>query len=390
MNEFVTVDNREYPVGEKKRALKHVKLTIGKDCITGRQIQHDYTGKTIQELQEKIDASRHLSNEQLQLLPEEITLEELGELYLKAKSLILPEQTIKTYRGWLRNRILPYFGNTTVRKIQSYEIDTWLRQLEKNGKRAPYRKNTLLFLSQTMEYGCRKGYLHVNPCRYIQEQNGFQRDQTILTQKQIEHLLIDEKDHPFASFYAITLLLGLRISEAIGLSWKQINWEKRTVCINQQATRDRKIVPYTKNRRARTIQIPMSAEQYLRRELEKQQLNPAFYKKCNPYGLVFTNNQGKMLRDRVVSNAFQKIMADTDGPHVTVHSLRRTAASILAETVSLHAAQYYLGHTTMSTTLRYVYPSAKDIQHLVEITGAYYEKLLEKVNTPLEEGGENH
>ena len=67
MNQYVTVNERLYPA--RKRSGKsgvQVKLTVGRNIITGRQIQHDYTGRDASEVQQRIDASRSLSDEQLQ------------------------------------------------------------------------------------------------------------------------------------------------------------------------------------------------------------------------------------------------------------------------------------------------------------------------------------
>ena len=51
MEGFVMVDGRVvYPRSGKKKGSKHVKLTVGRNCLTGGQIQHDYTGKTAEEI----------------------------------------------------------------------------------------------------------------------------------------------------------------------------------------------------------------------------------------------------------------------------------------------------------------------------------------------------
>ena len=65
MTEFVTAGGRDYPLRRKTGGgpessgeTKHVRLTVGTNCRTGAQIQHDYTGKDAEEVQAKIDASR--------------------------------------------------------------------------------------------------------------------------------------------------------------------------------------------------------------------------------------------------------------------------------------------------------------------------------------------
>ena len=108
--EFIRADGKEYPARVKRGSAAetlHVKLTVGTDCRNGKQIQHDYTGKTVAEIQEKIDASMRLSDEELQLFPEDISLERLRDVYLESKELRVTPGCIKRERDWFRIRILP-------------------------------------------------------------------------------------------------------------------------------------------------------------------------------------------------------------------------------------------------------------------------------------------
>lgn len=69
-------------------------------------------------------------------------------------------------------------------------------------------------------------------------------------------------------------------------------------------------------------------------------------------------------------------MSDTSNPAVSLHSLRRTTATILAENVSVIAVQYYLGHVQRGASLKYIYPSQKNFLLLVETMSKHFEKIF--------------
>lgn len=314
--ECITADGKVYPLrirenSGKRTASRSVRLTVGKDCRIGRQIQHIFTGKTAEEVQQEIDAACRLSDEQLQLRGEDSSLEQLAGEWLKSVDLCVRKQTGAYYRKMLRARIFPYFTGKTVRSIREGDIRAWQEKLRREGVRDNCAGNLFTILQAVMEFGCQKGYLHCNPCRYARACHAEETEQPILTEAQLYRLLVEEKEHPLAGLFAVTLLLGLRISEASGLSWKQVDLEKRTVVICQQGTAGRKIAPYTKTGRNRTLRMPESAALYFMREKERQRIqaehNPGW---SNTDDLVFTDRHGRM---RLYDSVRAAFIAEMEG-----------------------------------------------------------------------------
>ena len=381
MNEYVTVNGRLYPVRPRpgQRGVS-VKLTVGRDFTTGKQIQHDYTGMNAAEVQKKIDASLYFREEQLMLCPDDPILEDMFERYMKGKTLSISMRTERDMRGKYRVRIRPWFGKRSIRSICTEDIRNWQESLRAAGRKEIYISEAFLLMQMIMDFGVRKGYIQTNPCRYARTALSTRGDQSILNEAQLERLLIDAKEHPLFNFFVLTLLLGLRGAEARGLSWRQIDWKNNTVCICQQAGRYKDIIPRTKTGSTRTLKMPDSAVKILKRERSRQKhIAGKSADWSNPHNLVFTDEKGRMLGYNQISRAFQTIMGDSEENHVTIHSLRRTTASILAENVSMHAAQYYLGHAYAEVTLKYVYPSEKDQRHLADTVGEYYARLMKNL-----------
>ena len=243
--EYVEAEGRPYQVCEKAGS-KRVRLTIGTDYHTGRQLQREYTGRSAEEIQKKIDSSLSLSDTALQLLPEDKKLNALIQGFLAFKTLSVCTSTLEKKELTYRRHIDPYLGERSVRNIQREDVLRWQEQLQREGRSEVTIIYAFNLLNSIMGFACQKGYLHTNPCRYAALLHWVENKQAVLNEVQLERLLTTLPDQPYSAFFIFTLLLALRKGEARGLSWKQIDWEKGTVCICQQGMMKQTVQPNTK------------------------------------------------------------------------------------------------------------------------------------------------
>ena len=155
--------------------------------------------------------------------------------------------------------------------------------------------------------------------------------------------------------FIIVLMCGLRIGEALGMTWDKIDLEERTMEISQQlisyfdsGKHIYKLVPYTKNGEKRTICLPELTVDWLMVQQKNQMGVP------NPMNLVFTNDEGNWIKYGQARYQFSKIMEGIGREDVTIHSLRHTAATtVLYTTGDFAAQQRFMGHRSSMTTARY-------------------------------------
>lgn len=241
-------------------------------------------------------------------------------------------------------------------------------------KRISVPPKIFYILKCAFNFACKKGYISCNPCIKSYVYSPPKREQAILNKDQIYKILVTEKDNIYSGLFAIILLLALRVGEGVGLSWDQIDFDKKLIVISQQLDIKNKLQKSTKTGVNRIITPPEIVFRYLERQKEfqeHQKLNNHLWN--NPDNLVFTNSNGRYLRRNSVEEYFRNMMKDTSKPFVDLHSLRRTTATILAENLSLNAVQYYLGHVRRQTSARYVYPSEKGLEHLTKIMAEHFE-----------------
>lgn len=170
--------------------------------------------------------------------------------------------------------------------------------------------------------------------------------------------------HPLNALFVALSATGMRVGEALGLSWKHIDLEAGTVRIDQMLYRtplasraDSEMFalgePKTEKSR-RTLALPAGAVAVLRghrtKEVERRLAAAAW---LNRWDLAFTGEQGVPLSDRRVRYEFQSLLkrAEITGRRIRLHDLRHGAATyMLAQGVPMKVVQEVLGHSQMSIT----------------------------------------
>lgn len=151
------------------------------------------------------------------------TMRELAERYEQER---LPSRhsTARMYRSWLRNHILPKWGDLPITEVQPRPIELWLRGLSLSPKSKSHVRGILHLL---MEFAMWSGALEIsrNPIDLVvvKEATKRTRQPRSLTvdefRKFIQHL-----EEPFRTMALLCVCFGLRISECLALKWSDVDW----------------------------------------------------------------------------------------------------------------------------------------------------------------------
>lgn len=162
----------------------------------------------------------------------------------------------------------------------------------------------------------------------------------------------------------VLILTGMRISEVLGLAWRQVNLKDGTIAVDQRADEDLRIGEVKSAAAVRAIAIP--------RELVKELT--AWRKLCkpNPAGLVFANGKGRVdAYGNIRKRAFDPLMREAGlidpmeirpenlgrhawkpKPKFTIHALRHYRASeLIAAGLNLKELMRELGHSDSKLTI---------------------------------------
>jgi integrase len=204
------------------------------------------------------------------------------------------------------------------------------------------------------------------------------------------------------ALFAVILALGLRLGEALALSWGDISWADMDVDhgrltvryalqrVRPEGEKKRKamLVEPKSTASRRTVRLPAFAVQALARHRALQEQERAFAGAAwlgNPWNLVFTSTVGTPVDGRKVLTRFQKLLEAAGLPKMRVHDLRHSAAAILlASGLSAKAVSELLGHSAVSFTLQ-VYGHLMD--EAKQQTADFMEAALNPVATSVATSG---
>ncbi|MGA2002376.1 MAG: site-specific integrase [Terriglobales bacterium] len=132
--------------------------------------------------------------------------------------------TARMYRSWLRNHILPKWGDSPISEVQPRPVELWLRELNLSPKSKAHVRGILHLL---MEFAMWSGALEIsrNPIDLVVVKGATKRTRQprSLTveefRKFVQHL-----EEPFRTMALLSVCFGLRISECLALKWCDVDW----------------------------------------------------------------------------------------------------------------------------------------------------------------------
>jgi integrase len=165
--------------------------------------------------------------ERLNLAPQkpkpEITVKVLAERFQHER---FPQRrdTARVYRSFLNCHVLPQWGDHPLSAIQPQAVEMWLRGLPLAPKSRTHVRSLLHGL---MEFAMFAGVIELgrNPISLVRNVGATQkvRPARNLTVEQF-HALLKELREPFGTMALLCACLGLRISECLGLMWRDVDW----------------------------------------------------------------------------------------------------------------------------------------------------------------------
>lgn len=285
--------------------------------------------------------------------------------YLKKAEQSLQKNTIQSYHMMIYGKIRRYFEpkpHLTVGSITAKDIEKFYEHLFSQNVVANTVIHYHAILRRAFQQAFKDEMIDANPFDRIDrpKKNKFHGDN--YSEEELVTLLeLTRSD----SIYPAIMLgggLGLRRSEAIGVRWSRIDWDKKTVLL------DTKIVEYKvngekvvepveemKNKSSRrTLPLPEPVLEMLSEEKEKQALYRKMFKgsynrKYDDY--VCVNELGELIKPSYVTQHFSDLLKKYGLRHIRFHDLRHTFASILiGQNVPLINVSNFLGHSDLSTT----------------------------------------
>lgn len=294
--------------------------------------------------------------------------------------------TVDKYKYVIQKHILPTLGKKYIRDITPLDITKFLNSLLELDLSNSYISQTHQIIKKSLDYAIEPcQYLKTNPARLVKTPRHAIEQKKNKVISKAEFKAMTEYFPPESKYYIALMLgyhAGLRIGEVFGLTWDNIDFEKKTLTVNKQMQRAirNRLTFWTlgslKTKSSyRTIALGDTLLNALKAEKLKQQKDRLqygeYYKRytLKPYlkgvdeivlnqedssnlDFVCKKEGGELMTVFTLRHAEQKIKKALEIPF-NFHSLRHTHATILVEAgANVKGVQERLGHEKIETTLQ--------------------------------------
>lgn len=354
---------------DSKRNLYYVTFYYGKDKDTGKYIKNTKTYEDLKTARKALRKHETEMDEGKAVKPKELTLHDwLTQWMNTVVRISKAETTIYAYENILRHmeKDIGTIGlqKLTPQHIQKYYADLILeRGLSSNTARKHHD-----LLNSALKLAVKQDLIARNPVERVEAPNVEQAEIAFYDYEQIMALLEASRVTQLELLIHLAGMLGLRREEALGLTWKAINFDKQELEIKlvRTQTGDKTIEkkPKTKTSR-RTLYFPDEIKELLLKERASQEKYQDILDVDygNDQGFVIIWENGTPLRPNYTSDLFKKFIEDNDLPPITLHGLRHSFASLAsANGLPIYDIGRVLGHSNTATTTK-IYTHLLDQGH---------------------------
>lgn len=180
-----------------------------------------------------------------------------------------------------------------------------------------------------------------NPAVNLRLPKVHQKDADVWSPVEVRALIRSSRGHRFEALIALVLGCGLRIGEALGLAWTDIDRASHTIMVRRSGTRAT-IQEHTKSRRARSIELPLLVWTALLRHHERQHAGAVY---------VFERPDGRRWSYPTVRRDLEKLAVKAGIPPYGFHAGRHAVSTwLLASGGDEAAVAKLLGHANPNIT----------------------------------------
>jgi integrase len=269
----------------------------------------------------------------------------------------------------LFNRIGPRFGSLPLASITRYQVELFKADLMKEKLSPATVDHHIKLLRHLLNLAVQWDMLDKNPLKGFQLLNVDNQIEHYLKEDELQRLLEVLRTHenrPVCLLLMFLLSTGSRSNEARQMLWSQVDLENAVWRI-----------PASNSKSKKTRAVPLNESAlWVLEQIGTRDVG----------GVVFANPEGKAYTP--VTHAWYRIRKLAGIPHLRIHDLRHTFASLLVSGGrSLFEVQQILGHSDPKVTMRYAHLSTKALQAAANTASVIVPRATPESATEAKEAG---
>ena len=276
------------------------------------------------------------------VLPSDMTFEDWAEHWVGTKSDV-KQKTLNQYK---RNLAFAsrFFGQKQLDKIRAHDLETMLKTVRQEGKSSTTARQVFINVSSCLRAAYSRGLMVRDITEQVDSPRGKKRKPVMLSREDWQALTNASRKSSRELIVEFTLKTGMRINEALSITWEQVDSDEANVTVGESKTEAGagRTIPVDNNLMERLTSL--RAKHY-ERQMQDRDWNPA--------GFVFCTNMGNQnLLANLQIRVLTPLLKEAGLPHLTWHHLRHNAGSyLLSENVPITAVSKILGHANPAITM---------------------------------------
>lgn len=355
--------------------------------------------KTLEELREKEKEIERDKSDGIKAEARYVTINELFDLWKQIKR-GLKDNTFQNYQYMYNTFVRPEFGKKRISTLKKTDVKRFYNYLaDERGLQASTIDSIHTVLHQVLDMAVDDSYIRSNPSnnvlKELKQSHVFKTEKRKALTRPQQDLLLDflQRNHTYNHWYpifAVMLGTGLRVGEATGLRWCDIDLDKGMVDVNHT------LVYYchrhevekngcyfnvnTPKTETSTRQVPMMdfvKEAFLKEKEYQEAVGVECKATVDGYtDFIFVNRFGNVQYQGTLNKAIRRIIRECNDevlmkgeddpvllPHFSCHTLRHTFTTRMCEAgVNVKVIQDTLGHADIATTLNIYADVTKELK----------------------------
>jgi integrase len=258
-------------------------------------------------------------------------------------------------------RIPEWLGSLRLDELKRAHFQRFYNELTNEGKAPRTVRQVHMTLHKALEDALRLELVSRNPTEAVELPRVPQKESTWYSDEQLVRLFEATEGDRFHALWVTLGTLGLRLGEALGLKWSDVDWTRGTITIRRTLQRNRLTgtlelrEPKTPQSR-RTLSLPKQTIAALRAHHDRQDFDRRkAVDVWQALGLVFCTGFGTPLDQGRIHYNWTGATKAAGLPRYRIHDLRHSFASnLIAGGMSLLEVAHLLGHTN-ATMVTQVY-----------------------------------
>ena len=287
------------------------------------------------------------------LLPNEIILQDFLLDFLEKYKMNLSITTYNCYMRICKKYIIPLLGDIKLCDIRPIHIQNYVDDLL--DLLTPQTiKVHLNILNLALKRAYRLKLIKENVVQFVEVPKNKKYKNEIYNAEDMKKLLEKSRETSLELPIILASGLGLRISEILGLTWNNIDFNDFTITIDKITVRDKGQVilkePKTESS-IRTISAPKEIILMLK-QLKKDRLAAKLRGEKSHRELIFYDKNLNPIAQDALSKKFRYFLQENNLKHIRFHDLRHSHVTMLIDAkVSIKVISERVGHSNVNTTL---------------------------------------